>query len=166
MDLRTLTKLALKLAGLYFLVTALMGFPTLLNVPRPYNIDSAVVLSVYLVIGVVLIWFPGAILNSVIRIPASELEGAVTAAKLLQVGCILLGVYFAVTAVYAVIFTYAKARLFYDVMKPFPNSRGPDLTPDDFGNLVASGVEFLLGLCLWFGSRHIVRLMGSFSDDG
>jgi hypothetical protein len=162
MDLRTVTKLALKLVGIYFFVTAIAGLVPLISVPYPHWIDAAVVLSIYLVIGLVLIWFPGVVVNTVIRIPPSELEGTATAVKLLQVGCILLGAYFAVAAVYGVTFTYAKGRLFYEVMKPFPNSRGPDLTPDDFGNIVASSVEFLLGLGLLLGSRHIIRLMESF----
>jgi hypothetical protein len=77
----------------------------------------------------------------------------------------LLGAYFAVAAVYGVVFTYAKARLFYDVLKPFGNSPGPDMNPTDFAHITASAVELALGLALWFGRRHLSRLMGGFTND-
>ncbi len=100
-----------------------------------------------------------------IRIPPASLEGVIGATKLLQVGCVLLGVYFALTGGFSFLFTYSKARLFYDVVKPFPNSRGPDLSPEDFANLVTSGVRFVVGACLWFGSRYVVKVAGRFQDD-
>jgi len=165
MDLRTLTKLVLKLAGLYLLLTALVALPSVINLPKPYNIESAIYVGVYCFVGLALVWLPGRIISTVIRIPPADLEGTVSAMKLLQVGCILLGVYFALTGAFSFLFTYAKARLFYDVVRPFENSRGPDLLPEDFANLMTSGVRFVVGTCLWFGSRYVVRITGRFHDD-
>ena len=165
MDLRTLTKLVLKLAGLYLQLTALVALPSVINLPRPYNIESSIYVGVYCFVGLGLVWFPGGIVSTVIRIPPAVLEGVMTATKLLQVGCVLLGVYFALTGAFAFLFTYSKARLFYDVVKPFPNSRGPDLSPEDFANLMTSGVRAVVGACFWFGSRYVVRLTGRFQDD-
>src|SRR2546426_10617743 len=165
MDLRTLTKLALKLSGLYLLLNALAALPSFIDLPSPYNIESAFYVGVYCLVGLALVWFPGRIITTVIRIPPAELQGVITATKLLQVGCILLGVYFALTGAFSFLYTYAQGRLFYDVVKPFPNSRGPDLSPQDFANLISSGVRFLAGMCLWFGSRYVVRMTGRFQDD-
>jgi hypothetical protein len=85
--------------------------------------------------------------------------------RLLQVGCILLGVYFALGAVYDIVYTYAKARWFYDAMKPFPNSGGPGLGPNEFASLTADAVQLALGVGLWVGSRYVVKAAGRFEDD-
>ena len=37
MDLRTLTKLILKLAGIYLVLTALIALPSVFNLPPPYG---------------------------------------------------------------------------------------------------------------------------------
>src|SRR3979490_583456 len=84
MDLRTLTKLVLKLAGVYLLLTALVALPSVINLPRPYNIESAIYVGLYCFVGLVLIWLPGCIINAVSHIPPGDLEGAISAAKLLQ----------------------------------------------------------------------------------
>jgi hypothetical protein len=166
MDLRTLTKLLLKLAGLYLLLTALVAFPSVINLPKPYNVESAIFVGIYCALGAVLLWLPGGFINTIIRVPRSQVEGAITARKLLQVGCILLGVYFALTGAFSFIYTYAQARWFYDVVRPFGNSRGPDINPNDFAQLMTNGVKFVVGLCFWFGSRYVVKATGAFRDDG
>ena len=166
MDLRTLTKLVLKIMGIYLLVTAAVALPPVISYPKPYNIESGVFLAFYGVLGFVLVWIPGGFINTVIRIPSGQIEGTITARKLLQVGCILLGVYFAVTGAFSFLYTYAQARLFYDVVRPFENSRGPDLNPEDFARLFANAIKFMAGLCLWLGSRYVVRFTREFQDDG
>jgi len=81
------------------------------------------------------------------------------------IACILLGIYFALTGVFSFLFTYAQARLFYDVVRPFTNSRGPDLSSEHFANLATSRLKFLVGACLWFGSTYVVKISGCFEDN-
>jgi hypothetical protein len=164
MDLRTLTKLLLKLAGLYLLVTSLLVLPSLLFVPFEHSGPGLVSAGVFSLIGLGLLLFPGAVANQVIRIPPDETRGAPTAESLFRVGLTLMGVYLVVDAVFRVVFVYAKSRWFYDYMQPFPGSRGPGLTPDDFGTLAAAGVQILFGIVLWLANRRVSRITGKFTD--
>ncbi len=165
MDLRTLTKLLLKLAGLYLLVNSLLVFPSSLFVPLEHSGPGLISAGVFSLIGLALLVFPGAVTNQIIRIPPSETIGAPTAESLFRVGLTLMGVYLVAEAVFRAVFVYAKSRWFYDYMQPFPGSRGPGLTPDDFGALAAAAVEALLGLVLWLANRHVSKVTGKFSDD-
>lgn len=165
MDLRELTRLAIKLAGLYILVNALIAVPSVIATPKPYGAEWGVSLALYALFGLVLFLIPGRIVNRVIHIPGQATEGAVSAEKLAQVGSILLGVYFTVGGVYGLIQTYAKTRLFHQWFWPHPGSRGPDLTPDEFGYLIAGAVEIAIGLFLWLGSRYVVRAAYWSRDD-
>src|SRR5262245_7970553 len=113
MDLRTLTKLMLKLAGLYLLATVLISIPTILVTPAQYISIAATSLALYAVAGLALVLFPGAIISSIIRINGHESEGAVTATAVLRVGVMLLGCYFAISASYSVALIWAKTQWFY-----------------------------------------------------
>jgi hypothetical protein len=156
-DVRELTKLALKLAGLYILVTTLTAVPSLIATPRAFTTEWGLSLGLYGLIGVALFLIPGRIVSDVIHLPSDATQGALSAEKLARVGAILLGVYFTVGAIFGLVHTYAKARLHHIWFWPHPGSRGPDLTPDDFGYLVANAIELVIGLLLWFGSRYVIR---------
>jgi len=165
MDLRTLTKLLLKLTGLYLLVTSALALPGLFSVPSEYSTPGLLSAAIFTAVGFALVAFPGVITTHVIRLPPSEIAGAPTAEKLLRIGLTLMGVYFVADAVIRGAFIWSKARWFYDFMQPFPGSRGPGYSPDDFGSIVAALVQLVLGLVLWIGSRRVARISGRFADD-
>ncbi len=164
MELRTLTKLILKLTGAYLLVATLLALPPVLAAPDQLQLGGLVFVVVYVFAGAALLWFPGLIVNRVIGIEGAALEGSASASRLLRVGVVLLGFYFSVSAAYGLVFTWARLNLFYRFSSTFPGASGPEMTADDFGYLVASALQLVLGLSMWFGSRIIVRLSGSFNE--
>jgi len=154
MDMREITRLLLKLAGLYLIVTVLIAAPTVIRTPEPYRIDGAASLVLYALVGFALFFLPGFISNRIVRVP-TETGGAVSSEKLVQVGTILLGVYFTASAAYDLVYTYVKTHWFPQLH--FPGSRGPDMPPDDFAYLIASSAQIVIGLALWLGSKYVVR---------
>jgi hypothetical protein len=163
MDLRTLTKLILKLLGIYFLVASVLQVLSLLMLP---TIEWFFLVSVilYFIFGAACVWLPGAIINRVLRIEGGELEGAVTANRLFGVGVALLGLYLSVTAFTALIFTFAGSRWFYRFPDAFGGAKGPDLGPEQFASLVTYAVQLILGLGLWLGWRWVTRFTGMEND--
>lgn len=163
MDLRTLTKLVLKLLGLYFLVVALGQAVSLVVLP---TVEWFIFFNValYAVMGGACFWFPGAIINRVLRIDGAELEGTVTAERLFGVGVALMGLYFAFSAATALVFTLAGARWFYAFTDAFGGARGPDIGPEQFASLITYSLQLALGIGLWFGWRTVVRFTGMGND--
>jgi hypothetical protein len=163
MDLRTLTKLVLKLLGLYFLMVAAgqaVGMVALPSVEWFYFFN----VFVYGAMGAACFWFPGAIINRVLRIDGVELEGAVAAQKLFGVGVALMGLYFAFSGSIALVFTLAGSRWFYLFTETFGGAKGPDLGPEQFASLVTYSLQLALGLVLWLGWRSVARLTGIGND--
>ena len=78
MDIRTLTKLILKLAGAYILVTVLFSVPNALVAPADYLAPTIAWLVIYALVGLALFWFPGAVANRVVRLEETPLEGSIT----------------------------------------------------------------------------------------
>jgi hypothetical protein len=159
MDLRTLTKLILKLLGLYFLVVSIVQAVNLFALP---TVEWFFVLNivVYFLIGAVCFWFPGVLINRVLRIQGAEFEGAVTATRLFGVGVALLGLYFAVSAMSALMFTLAGSRWFYHFTDAFGGAKGPDIGPEQFASLVTYAVQLAVGVGLWLGWRSVARFTG------
>ena len=160
MDLRTLTKLILKLFGLYFMVIAVTQGINLLALPTPFEWFFLFNVVVYLVMGAVCFWLPGALVNRVLRIEGSELAGAVTANRLFGVGVALVGLYFAASALFALIFTLAGSRWFYHFTEAFGGAKGPDIGPDQFASLVSYAVQLIVGIALLFGWKRVARITG------
>ena len=130
---------------------------------HPYSIDQWALLFGYTALGVLFLALPGRIANRVLlRTANDEVQGQLSFEQALRVGLILLGLYFAVDAAFWLFFTYARGQMFYDVVKPFANSRGPGLGPDDFAKLSAHALEFLLGIALWVGNRVIAKVAQRF----
>ncbi len=121
-----------------------------------------VAVGLYFVVALVLIWFPGVLVNHVLLIGGAKLEGSATPEMLLRIGLVLLGVYFSVTALYGLAFTWASAKWFYAALQPFPGSRGPDITTEQFGSIVAGVVQLIAGLVLWLAAPQIARFTGRF----
>lgn len=163
MDLRTLTKLVLKLLGLYFLMVSLGQAVGLFAMPT-FEWFFLFNVALYAVMGVVCFWLPGAIINRVLRIEGSELAGCVTASQLFGVGTALMGLYFAFTALTAIVFTLAGARWFYSFTDTFGGAKGPDIAPEQFASLMGFSFQLVVGIGLWLGWRHVVRFTGMRND--
>jgi hypothetical protein len=158
MDLGSLVTLGLRLLGVAILMHMAGSLVTALVVQSPYTTEALAIYAAYTIIGLVLVWIPGRVSNKVLRIGRADAELQFSFEQVLRVGFIFLGAYFAIDALAWFFFTYAKARWFYDVVKPFPTFRGPDLNPEDFAYLSANALQFALGLGLWLGNRPIARL--------
>jgi hypothetical protein len=83
----------------------------------------------------------------------AEREGAITAAGLLDVGIALLGVYFTVVAIAALIFSMGG---FGDL--------GDKYAREQLSALVAWSVQLLIGLALMFARRRVVKLIEAGND--
>jgi hypothetical protein len=165
MDLRALTRLVLKLAGVFLLGSMLMNMPAIIAAPDELKVMNYTYLALYLVAGLFLLWLPGVVVNHVIRIEGPELHGAVTASRLLRVGIILLGFYFSVSALASLAFNYAKFGLFWRLASPYTGASGPPMTPDDFAYIVSTVTQLLFAVLLWSGSRFVVQFVGAFGDE-
>jgi hypothetical protein len=162
-DLRTLTKLVLKLLGLYFLIVAIGQATNLLFLPT-FEWFFLFNVVFYSVLGLACFVFPGVLINRVLRIEGGQIEGTVTAEKMFGVGVALLGLYFAVSGLTAVVFTLAGSRWFYSFTSAFGGARGPDIAPEQFASIVTYSLQLVLGLGLWLGWRHVMRFTGMWND--
>ena len=164
-DLRTLTKVFLKVAGAYLLVMAISGAVQLfwyqVEMLGPY----LTTLVLYLVLGIALLWFPGTVMNHVLRIQGEAVAGPATATRLLGVGIILMGIYFAATGLFAIVFTMAGARWYYSFTDIFGGARGPEMGPEQFASLVSSAVRLCIGLLMWLGWRIVMAIAGGGDHD-
>jgi hypothetical protein len=164
-DLRTLTKVFLKAAGIYLLVIAISGAVQLfwyqVEMLGPY----LTTLVVYLALGIALLWFPGTVMSHVLRIQGEAVAGEVAAARFLGVGIILMGIYFAATGLFAIVFTMAGARWYYSFTEIFGGARGPELGPEQFASLVSSAVRLCIGLLMWLGWRRFMAMAGEGKHD-
>lgn len=152
MDIRTLTKLVLKLAGIYIIISVLFSIPNALVTPSEYMVPTVVWLVIYCLVGLILFGFPGMVVNRVVRIDEGTFNDAATEQKLLRIGARLLGCYFSLSAIYGLIFSWASVRLFY------VGYRVPDFTPDQKATMFAWGVQLVAGLLLWFAAKYIVQI--------
>src|SRR5258705_7095642 len=133
MNLRDITRLALKLAGLYFLVTTIVSLivtaGTYVFTPgAKWPVWSVANDAAYFLIGAALFWFPGIVVDCVVRV---DVEGPVTTPRLLEVGLGLLGVYFALQAAYGFIYAVARAKWFYHLNDTLGRGTAPEFRPDD-----------------------------------
>jgi len=153
MDLRTLTKLLLKMIGLYWLTVSLVGAISLgaLSLSglgqdtTPYRVFS---LIGYFVVGAALLWFPGTVMNRVLRIQGAETEGAITADRLLGVGISQLGLYFTVVSVSALIFSIGGF-----------GELGAKYEAEQFWAFAAWLVQLAIGLAFVFARGRIMTLI-------
>jgi hypothetical protein len=165
MDLRTLTRLLLKLVGLYLLITILFNLPPILAAPESILPGNMAYLVTIILVGVMLLWFPGVIVDKIILIQGTELEGVVTASKLLRVGVILLGVYFVSIASYSLLFSLGKLKGYFFFAPAFKDSSAPPMLPQDIGELLGSVLQLAIGLTMWLRSSLIVKASGNFEQE-
>ena len=101
-DLRTLTKLILKLLGVYMLVMLLISVPLFYftdSVPIYLQITNIIYGVAMLLVSAGLIWFPGAVSNKILRLKGENFAPAAKAHSGFRVGVALLGLYFSISAI-------------------------------------------------------------------
>ena len=165
MDLREITKIVLRLIGIYLMSVALMGAAQLIYLPAEPLGWYLTYLGAYLVAGSALFWFPGAVTNRVLRLEGGSLNSAATAPRLLSVAIVLLGLYFVASALASLTYTMALAKWFYSATATYGGERGPGLTPEQFASVASSSAQLIIGIALWLGRSHIVTLSGVNNDD-
>jgi hypothetical protein len=171
MDHRALAALILRIAGLLVIVSAITyatkSFGPLVvadNIPKMgiALLLASVLVSVVMpvLLGLVLVYFPGTITTRVLRIEGLEFGNDNDFKALQRVAFATIGLWLALYALIDAVYFYSKARLFFQFLQGMPSySKLPPLSPDDFGGLVASGLQLIVGLWLLIGNRGIVNVL-------
>jgi hypothetical protein len=174
MDYRSISALALRLAGVFILVSGIAGMPnTFVNLyvfaarealspsVLPVLLQTFIAASGALIIGLLLVFFPSVVANRVVNAEAVGKEGSLGYRELQALGFSVLGLYFVAIGFFDGIYWFARARIYYQVISEasaaFP--RPPALAPDEFGGAVSSALQFLGGLGLLLGARGLSRLV-------
>jgi len=167
MDYKSLTSLMLRLAGVFIVVSAITSAPqTFFNLLyRRGGAESVdtwalaaagfAVFAIPFLVGLLLIYFPGRIANSMVSSAGAE---TVDALVLQQVAFSALGLYFVTVAAYETFYWWAKLQIYFAVFEEmnFPGPRR--LREDDFAGMVSTGAQFIAGGILLLGGRGIANL--------
>ncbi|MBD9393270.1 hypothetical protein [Acidovorax sp. ACV01] len=169
MDHRSLSRLLLRIAGVVVVVATLTSVPksiVTLVVAAGQDADvsplmTAVVASlVPLLIGLALIWLPGTVANWLVDDTVTDKSESDTAANLQAIALSVLGFYFVASALFDAVFWVARIRLYAAVIASNEAFAGmPPLMPDDFGSMVATGAQAVVGVLLLLGSKGAGRLL-------
>jgi hypothetical protein len=79
----------------------------------------------------------------------SQIEGVVYS---------LLGLYLVIDAITDSIYHYSRLRLYQKSVADLSYHGAPPLLPEDFGQIIATGTEFVLGVALILGARGLAKL--------
>jgi len=114
--------------------------------------------AIPLLIGFFLLTFPKTVTSCLVR--GEDIVG--TPSKVLwQIeGVIysLFGLYLVVTAITDGIYHYSKFRLYHRIIENPPYFDMPKLLPQDFGAIVSTGAQFVIGIALIFGAAGLAKL--------
>jgi hypothetical protein len=169
MEHRALAALIVRIAGLLIVVSAITNaaksFGPLFHPDSSEKIGlgllllSAVVsVIIPVVLGLVLIYFPGAVTTKVLRIEGIETRGEIQVRPLQQVAFAAIGLWLVVYAILDSIYIYAKTRIYIRLLEEMPAYvKPPSISPDDFAGYVSSGVQLLIGILLLVGSRGLAN---------
>ena len=168
MDLRLLTRLLVKMTGAAIIVWAIAGISgTVVHVFQMTAQDvsllvivSAAILptAIPLLIGVILLTFPGMVTNFFVR--GEDIVGPPSKALWQIEGVMysLFGVYLMVTAITDGIYHYSKFRLYHKIIENPPYLEMPRLLPQDFGAIVSTGAQLIIGIGLILGANGLAKL--------
>ena len=171
MEHKALTALILRIAGLLVIVTAITNaaktYPSMFHPETvqklgtgPLAVAIGVSLVLPVVLGLILIYFPGTISTQVLKVEGAEVKSSGDISALQRVAFAAIGLWLSVYAVVDAIYFYAKVRLYDRLLQDLPASpQLPPLAPDDFGGLVSCGIQLVIGLWLLFGNRALVNLL-------
>jgi hypothetical protein len=154
MDLASVTKVLLKITGIYFFALALMVMPAVVlgTHDRHMFLNALFSCSVWGVLGLALFLFPGAIANHVIRIKGDLAPDAANQPAWVDAGVRLIGCYFAFSALGRVTYDLAIATIFNNGIGSFVYD------PSYKSNLASSIVALLVGILLWVFGNPMERI--------
>jgi hypothetical protein len=168
MDWRTLTRLLIKVAGAAVIVWSIIhigqsvSYVLQMNSQgvSPWVIALAALFptGIPLVVGVVLLTFPGKVSNTLIYGEEFLDTPSKTMLQVERIVYSLLGLYLVISAISDGIYHYARLRLYKKIVEDQSYAGAPALLPDDFGRILATGAELVLGLFLIFGATGLVKL--------
>ncbi|NJN05490.1 MAG: hypothetical protein HC814_02580 [Rhodobacteraceae bacterium] len=174
MDYRSLSSLALRLAGVFILVSGVAAIPdTLVNLlvlaerytvaPLLWQVvvQTIVAASPSMLIGLLLIFFPSAVANRIVNGEAVGPDGSVGYGQLQTLAFSVLGLYFIAVGLFEGVYWLARTRIYYvmvqEAAETFP--RVPAIAPEEFSGLVMAVTYLVGGFALLFGARGISRLV-------
>ncbi|WP_119420569.1 hypothetical protein [Desertibaculum subflavum] len=168
MEGRALVILALRLAGLFVVVTAattlLTSFPHFLLAQRDPGprADALVYGTAYLApaliqlaVGLVLLRYPLQVAARALRIPISD-PSSIDASQFERVAYVVLGVYFVVMGTETLLFVLAKLRLHALLAVPHPTIP-LEVTSFDFASISVGAFKILVGALLVLGGGVLAR---------
>lgn len=168
MDHKALSSLLIKLAGAFIVINALSDFPKYfahimsmrghgLPLWVPF-VGGILPVVIPILVGLGMFMFPSTITNRVIHTSAEQ-ENLIHATPHLEAAAFsVLGVYLLFRAIADATYHFSKFKLYEKLILKEPLYVGAHLMPEEFANLVTTGMEFLLAICLMLGARGLVRL--------
>ncbi|MDR3415055.1 MAG: hypothetical protein P4L83_02620 [Nevskia sp.] len=168
MELRALSNLLLRLAGLLILVHTVLAVPGRIvdlyvvtaSTPHPQlEIWTVSVLSAVFpaIAGLALLYFPSAITNAVVG--KSEQPPSFSVDQLQGLAFSTLGLYFVSKAAYDAVYWYAKLRLYDLAVKHLSYADAPAMLPREFAGMVSTGAQFFIGMFLLLGGGSLAALI-------
>jgi hypothetical protein len=172
MDHKALAVLIIRIAGLLVIVSAITyaarSFgPLFVTADTEQKVGVEVLLAAALVsvvipvaLGVVLVYFPGTVTTRVLRIEGLESGNEGDVRALQRVAFAAIGLWLTLYAVIDAVYFYSKAELYLRFLAGMhASSKAPLLSSDDFGGLVSSGIQLIIGVWLLIGNRGIVNAL-------
>ena len=169
MELRQLSNLLLRFAGLFIIVHTVLAVPD--RVIRlfqytgntTYSHTEIWLLSILsgglsAIVGLALLYFPSKI--TYVIIGKHSVEPNYSIAEFQSVAFSTLGLYFISAGLYDAIYWVAKVRLYYFVVEQ--NSSyylAPAMLPTEFAGIVATILQIIIGIGLLFGSKGLSALI-------
>ena len=172
MEHRALAALIIRIAGLIVIVSAItytaksFGPFFVADTAQKLSTDLVLVsivisLVIPVVLGLLLVYFPGAITTRVLKIEGLESGSEKDTQAIERVAFAAIGLWLTLYAVIDAVYFYAKARLFFRFLEDMPAyAKPPPILADDFGGLVSCAVQLLIGLWLLIGNRGIENILG------
>jgi hypothetical protein len=171
MEHRALASLIIRIAGLLVIVSAITNaaryFGPFFYADATQKVGVAVVLlSVFIsvvmpvLLGLLLVYFPGTTTTRVLRIEGLEAGDENNTKPLQRVAFGAIGMWLAAYALIDSVYVYARTRLYFRMLEEMPSyAKLPAMNADDFGNLVASALQLIIGIWLLLGNRGIVNVL-------
>ena len=173
MDYRALSKLLIKIGGVFIILYALkQAYESTSAAYALYAkegvlvnalIAGALPVLIPLALGLALFYFPGVITN---RLLADDANPPVTEIKSItrieEAALMVVAVYILVHSLGDAVYWLSRVKLYQVFIDSENIMRAPPLRAEDFAQLVADCTLIPIALCLFFGAAGLVRLKDKF----
>jgi hypothetical protein len=171
MEHKALAALMVRLVGLWELVVAVNGLPNAIGAfSNPEYMHKAglwVLIGVALfsvalpfAVGLLLIYFPGTVATSVLRVEGIEPKSASDTTVLERVAVSAMGLWFTVNAVMDGVHVFSRWHLYRRFVEDqYPGATGPAIGPNEFAGLITAALQLLIGLWLVLGTRGLTNVL-------